>query len=850
MGKICMKRKNILVCILAAIAMLCFCFGLASCKKGSEAVLSFDDGTSITINIGETKMLSFSCTTELSASNKASITSSDESVVITDKKGYITAVGPGSAEVTLKAEGIDSTAKITVTVAVPEIKAENRYYINVDKSKYSSLFAELDESVAGGTSVYLETYKGSELVGIMTAKAQVNHRVYFPLDEMKVDNGVYKVGLACVSGNGNEIKRVFLTDAVASYSLIKAEGWSLSNVEFKADGKIGLIDENAGFGGATLSVPIEKDENGAIVNPRIYIRAEEGVVWAVKIRRGNGIDLASENVVLADCAVNDTYSCTIDLTKYPNYVRDGQITLVIFAVGGDLKIGDIINYTGNYVCDAAVKESEYNAIQSVDISVPEKLYVGYDYAMKIHCTPYNASFKDFEWVTSNDNVTLLDSGRIKVNKAGECELSCVGTDGTVYGSVTLNGLIKVEKMAFETTSGRATVLRSAGRYDLSNLFTIYPTDASDKLVTYEITSSTVNGAAVDEKGIVTFNATGVITIAITSKDNTDASKTFTLTVVDSFTAVSSVKIGQTSKDINIGDELMLSATVLPDNATDKSIIWTSTNEAVATVENGKVTALKAGTVTISAFSTDGAAYDNVTITVHAVTTVSIDPAKAKYGCIELGDEILTGDKVTVKVSSDKKEYTIVENKEIPEAEKDAKSAGSMVVQRRIFFALDSAVFASNGQYKFEVSVTRNGEALQAYSFGGIKCYENKPLTASEWNDGYNCTVAVSDGTPNATLNADGYGYVALKVSVSELKNANYLFVNIPEGTATKISVKIGANDFALTIGDCTSYGCYKFDLTEYLATLKNEETVELKVFLIGERNSTATIGQIVLASEI
>ena len=68
-------------------------------------------------------------------------------------------------------------------------------------------------------------------------------------------------------------------------------------------------------------------------------------------------------------------------------------------------------------------------------------------------------------------------------------------------------------------------------------------------------------------------------------------------------AVESVSLDKTSATIALGDApLTLTATVQPDNADDKNIIWTSSDETVATVANGVVTALNAGTATITATS--------------------------------------------------------------------------------------------------------------------------------------------------------------------------------------------------------------------------------------------------------
>ncbi|PJI09330.1 MULTISPECIES: Ig-like domain-containing protein [Clostridium] len=68
----------------------------------------------------------------------------------------------------------------------------------------------------------------------------------------------------------------------------------------------------------------------------------------------------------------------------------------------------------------------------------------------------------------------------------------------------------------------------------------------------------------------------------------------------------SISLGKTTDSLNVGQTDILTATVTPDDTTNKAVKWTSSDESVATVdENGKVTAVKAGTATITATTTDG-----------------------------------------------------------------------------------------------------------------------------------------------------------------------------------------------------------------------------------------------------
>ena len=82
--------------------------------------------------------------------------------------------------------------------------------------------------------------------------------------------------------------------------------------------------------------------------------------------------------------------------------------------------------------------------------------------------------------------------------------------------------------------------------------------------------------------------------------------------------VTGITLDKTSLTLKEGESVTLTPTVKPDNATNKSVTWTSGNESVATVDNsGKVTGVKAGTATIIAATQDGGRTATCTVTVEA-----------------------------------------------------------------------------------------------------------------------------------------------------------------------------------------------------------------------------------------
>ena len=92
-------------------------------------------------------------------------------------------------------------------------------------------------------------------------------------------------------------------------------------------------------------------------------------------------------------------------------------------------------------------------------------------------------------------------------------------------------------------------------------------------------------------------------------------KTGTLTIKAKTVAVTGVTLDKTTAELTVNEKLTLTATVKPDNATDKTVTWTSDYPAVATVSNGVVTAVSAGKATITA--TAGGKSETCVVTVKA-----------------------------------------------------------------------------------------------------------------------------------------------------------------------------------------------------------------------------------------
>ena len=150
--------------------------------------------------------------------------------------------------------------------------------------------------------------------------------------------------------------------------------------------------------------------------------------------------------------------------------------------------------------------------------------------------------------------------------------------------------------------------------------TVNPNDATNKTVTWKSDKPEI--VEVDSNGNVTAKAAGTATITATADGKSASCK---VTVNGQTTVpVASVELNQTTLELIAGKEATLTATVKPDDATNKTVTWSSNNETVATVDNnGKVTAKAAGEAIITAKVGDKQATCNVKVTAADVAVESV-----------------------------------------------------------------------------------------------------------------------------------------------------------------------------------------------------------------------------------
>ncbi|WP_161595779.1 Ig-like domain-containing protein [Flavobacterium pectinovorum] len=149
--------------------------------------------------------------------------------------------------------------------------------------------------------------------------------------------------------------------------------------------------------------------------------------------------------------------------------------------------------------------------------------------------------------------------------------------------------------------------------------TLAPANATNQNVTW--TSSNTAVATVNATGLVSAVSAGTTTITVKT---VDGNKTATSAITVAAIPVASVSVTPATASLYAGNTQQLSATIAPANATNKTITWTSSNNAVATVNSsGLVTAVSAGTATITTTTQDGNKTATATITVNPNTNFTV-----------------------------------------------------------------------------------------------------------------------------------------------------------------------------------------------------------------------------------
>ena len=222
------------------------------------------------------------------------------------------------------------------------------------------------------------------------------------------------------------------------------------------------------------------------------------------------------------------------------------------------------------------------------------------------------------WKSSDPAVAYVDAnGRVEGFKTGTADVTATTTDGS---NLTATCRVTIIKYVSSISLSESEISLFAGE-TIKLTATVNPTDATNRKLAW---TSTDEAVATVEDGTVTARGNGSALIVATSTDGSSIEAICHVTVT---TPVSSIALSETQIEMRPGDFKVLTATVLPESASDKTLTWTSSAPAVADVQNGIVLAYSNGTALVTAAATDGSG-TTATCKVTVSNTVGIDGVQA------------------------------------------------------------------------------------------------------------------------------------------------------------------------------------------------------------------------------
>lgn len=299
---------------------------------------------------------------------------------------------------------------------------------------------------------------------------------------------------------------------------------------------------------------------------------------------------------------------TFEVTADKDVAETAVVELknTIFTTGTSREVR-LPNTSCNVSTERALVESL--VLSQTELRLPE----GQTAPLSVTVLPEYASTKDVEWKSSNEEVaTVSSTGEVTALKAGTATITCSAVDGS---GVTATCAVTVTQVLVSSISVAPSQVALRTTETAQLVATVSPENASNKELSWVSSDETV--ATVDATGKVTAVKEGDAVITVLAMDGSGVTSEVKVSVVP--TLAERVVLNLTSLSLKVAGTATLSAIVTPETTTNKSVTWSSSNEAVATVSpEGLVTAVSLGEATITATAADGSG-------VTATCTVAVEP---------------------------------------------------------------------------------------------------------------------------------------------------------------------------------------------------------------------------------
>ena len=603
--------------------------------------------TSATLKVNETVTLSATVTPTSATNRKVSWKSSDESVATVSSTGVVTAKSIGNANITATTTdgtNISATCKVSVVETPATGISLNKTAATLKANQTVSLTATVtpstatnkkvswkssDESVAavssdgvvtafkvGTTNITATTTDGTNLSATCQVTVEATLATGISLNKKAVTLEV----------DDNETLTVTVTPSDASN---KKVNWKSSNTSVATVSSTGVVTAKA-VGTANITATTT---DGTSLSATCKVTVEPTLVTSLSLNKSVATLKTNETITLIanvfpTAAQNRTVTWSSSDTSVATVSSEGVVTA--------LKVGtatitatttDGSNLTAT--CKVTVVETPATGISlnktTASLKATETV------TLTATVTPSTTTNKAVTWKSSDETIATVSNGVVTAHKVGTADITATTTDGS-----NLSATCKVTVVATAATgiSLNKTTASLKANETVTLTATVTPSTATNKSVIWS--SSNTSVATVSSTGVVTAKAVGTATITATTADGSNLSATCKVTVVE--TPVTGITLNKTTASLKANETVTLTATVTPSTTTNKSVIWTSSDETVATVKDGVVTAHKVGTANIIVTTTDGSnlsATCKVTVVETLATGISLDKTTATLKASEI-----------------------------------------------------------------------------------------------------------------------------------------------------------------------------------------------------------------------
>lgn len=277
---------------------------------------------------------------------------------------------------------------------------------------------------------------------------------------------------------------------------------------------------------------------------------------------------------------------TVDEHGKVSAIKEGKTIITAKSVDGGYKATCEITVSNSIVKVENISFNKSSITLSNDAT----------YQLEPIIIPSNSTNQGIIWSSSDENVATVLNGLITAHNDGEATITATTKEGNKKANVVVY-VKNIPLTGIKITGARDMIQGTT--LALSVQFT--PVNSTEKGLLWS--SNNKNVITVDKNGVLSSVGVGTAQITVKTKDGKFSDS---VNIKSSKNAsVYNITLDKKELILDVGDTSTLIATVYPANAENKNVIWTSSDESVVKVLNGKVTALKEGTATIRAITSDG-----------------------------------------------------------------------------------------------------------------------------------------------------------------------------------------------------------------------------------------------------